>query len=100
MNPAELLMSKRLDLLFDELRKKYDYILVDNVPLGVIADSSITNRLTDLTIFVLRAGKSDIRQLADIQHLYDEGTLKNMCVLLNGVVFSRHYGYYGTYSYV
>lgn len=100
LNPAELLMSQRLDRLFAGLRKRYDYILADNVPLGMIADSSITNRLADLTIFVLRAGKSDIRQLDDIQHLYDEGTLKNMCVLLNGVVFSRHYGYYGTYSYV
>lgn len=98
-NPAELLMNKRLDALFDYLRDNYDYILADNVPVGMIADSTITNRVADLTIFVLRAGKSDKRQLSDLQRMYDESALKNMCVLLNGVIFSRHYGYYHNYAY-
>ena len=63
-NPAELLMDGRLDTLIDELRKRYDYIIVDNVPVGIVADATISNRISDLTIFVARAGKLDRRQPA------------------------------------
>ena len=55
-NPAELLMDERLDQLMDELRKRYEYIIVDNVPVGIIADATVSNRIADLTIFVVRAG--------------------------------------------
>ena len=54
-NPAELLMDSRLDELIAELRKRYDYIIADNVPVGIIADASIANRIADLTVFVARA---------------------------------------------
>lgn len=71
-NPAELLMDERLDELMSELRKRYDYIIADNVPVGLIADATIANRVADLTIFVVRAGKLDRRQLPDIEQLYEE----------------------------
>ena len=53
---AELLLSERFDRLIAELRKRYDYIIVDNVPAGMVADASIVNRVADLTIFVVRSG--------------------------------------------
>ena len=40
-NPAELLMSTRLEDLVAELRKRYDYIFLDNVPVGMVADADI-----------------------------------------------------------
>lgn len=102
-NPVELLLSKRLDQLISELKIKYDYIVVDNVPLGVVADSTIINRITDITIFVVRSGKLDKRQLPELQRIYEEKRLTNMAVLLNGVKPSGHnygYGYgYGGYGY-
>lgn len=49
-NPAELLMDNRLDELMNELRTRYDYIIADNVPVGLIADATIANRIADLTI--------------------------------------------------
>ena len=61
-NPAELLMDDRLDEMMNELRKRYEYIIVDNVPVGIIADATVSNRIADLTIFVVRAGKMDRRQ--------------------------------------
>ena len=100
-NPAELLMDDRLDRLFDELRTRYDIIIVDSVPVGIIADASIANRIADLTVFVVRAGKLDRRQLPDIETLYEAKKLKNMSLVLNGVDPNRHgYGYgYGGYGY-
>lgn len=106
-NPAELLMDDRLDELVNELRQRYDYIIVDNVPIGIIADATIANRIADLTIFVVRAGRLDRRMLPDIEKLYEEKKLKNMALVLNGTALHRHsyrygygYGYgYGHYSY-
>jgi tyrosine-protein kinase Etk/Wzc len=102
-NPAELLMDERLDELVKELRTRYDYIIADSVPVGIIADATIANRIADLTIFVVRAGKLDRRQLPDIESLYQEKTLNNMTLVLNGVdVSHRGYGYgygYGNYGY-
>ena len=98
-NPAELLMDKRLDELVGELRKRYDYIVVDSVPVGIIADAAISNRIADLTIFVARAGRLDRRQLPDIELLYEENKLHNMALVLNGADLRRRYGYYGYYGY-
>ena len=104
-NPAELLMDERLDKLVEELRQRYDYIVADSVPVGIIADASIANRVVDLTIFVVRAGKLDRRQLPDIESLYQEKRLRNMALVLNGVdIAHRGYGYgygygYGRYGY-
>jgi capsular exopolysaccharide synthesis family protein len=103
-NPVELLLSERLDNLIAELKERYDYIIVDNVPLGIVADADIVNRITDVTIFVVRAGKMDRRQLPEIQKIYDSGSLTNMAIVLNGVKFGNtgygSYGYgYGGYGY-
>lgn len=103
-NPAELLMDERLDALVAELRQRYDYVIADNVPVGLIADASIANRIADLTLFVVRAGRLDRRQLPDIERLYAEHKLRNMAVVLNGVEHGGHgygygYGYYGRYGY-
>lgn len=99
-NPAELLMDERLDTMMAELRKRYDYIIVDNVPVGIVADATISNRISDLTIFVVRAGKLDRRQLPDLEELYHDNKLNNMSLILNGVdPHRRGYGYGYGYGY-
>ena len=40
-NPIELISSGKTDLLFQELRKMYDYIIVDTPPYGVLTDAFI-----------------------------------------------------------
>jgi len=100
-NPAELLLSPRLDELIDQLRETYDYILIDNVPCEIVADAYISNRVVDLTLYVVRAGKIDRRRLPDIEQIYRDEKLKNMALILNGVgAGANFYGYtYGYYSY-
>lgn len=98
-NPVELLSGNRLDELFDELRKRYDYVLADSVPMGVVADAAVSNRVADLTLFIIRVGSLDRRQLPDIQSLYDEGTLGPMGIILNGVDLHGGYGYGYSYGY-
>ena len=92
-------MDSRLDELFDALRSRYDLIIADNVPVGIIADASIANRIADLTIFVIRAGRLDRRQLPDIEAMYEGRKLKNMALVLNGVDPTRTGYGYGRYGY-
>ena len=99
-NPAELLMDGRLDEMFAELRNRYDVIVTDSVPVGVVADATIANRVTDITLFVVRAGRIDRRQLPDIEAMYQEHKLANMSIILNGAEFHHHgYGYGYGYGY-
>lgn len=109
-NPAELLMNERLELMIEELKKHYDYIILDNVPALVVADAAIVNRVTDITIYVIRDGVLDRRYLPELETLHKEGKFRNMCVILNDVKdvggrygYGRGYGYgygrnYGYYS--
>jgi capsular exopolysaccharide synthesis family protein len=98
-NPAELLLSPRLDEFINILRALYDYIVIDNVPAGMVADTMIANRVTDLTLYIIRVGKMDRRLLPDIERLYHEEKLKNMAVILNGVGSGIGYGYGYSYGY-
>ncbi len=93
-NPAEQLMSNRLDELIAECRKLYDYVVIDSVPALVIADAIITSRVADLTLYIVREGLLDRRQLPDIDSLYKQDKLRNMSILLNGSSERNHrYGY-------
>ena len=92
-NPAELLLSSDLDLMIDHLREHYDIVFVDNVPYGAVADAAITNRVADLTIFVIRAGRLDRRMLPELEQIYQEGRIKNMSLILNGASSSSQGGY-------
>ena len=80
---------------------QYDYILVDTVPYGLVADAQIISRIADLCIYVIREGVMDRRQLPEIENLYTSEKLPGMSVLLNGVC-NKHAGYgygYGYYGY-
>lgn len=105
-NPSELLLTSNLDQLVDGIRERYDYILIDTVPYGLVADAQIISRVADLCIYVIREGVMDRRQLPDVECLYTEKKLPNMSVLLNdvrikhaGYGYGYGYGYYG-YGYI
>ena len=98
-NPAELLMSERLSELFDELKTKFDYLVVDTAPVGLVADSLLLNKYADLFIYVARANYLDKRLLNIPENLFDESKLKNMTLLLNCSDHKRSNGYGYTYGY-
>lgn len=100
-NPSELLLGEALDELIGQLRERYEYIIIDAVPFGMVADAQIISRVVDMCIYVIREGMMDRRRLPDIEDLYTGGKLPNMAVLLNDVRY-KHAGYgygYGYYGY-
>lgn len=93
-NPSELLSNHRLDELIDELRRKYDYIILDCPPAEIVSDAKIINRLADMTLFVVRAGLLEKDELPTIQEYYDQNRYKNMAIILNGTDIHSGYGYH------
>ncbi|SDS38526.1 capsular exopolysaccharide family [Formosa sp. Hel1_31_208] len=92
-NPAELLMSNRVNALFEEAKKTYDYIVVDTAAVGLVTDTLLISDHADMFIYVVSVNSIDKRELHIAQTLYDEKRLPNMALLLNGTIKKKGYGY-------
>lgn len=92
-NPSELLISEKVDKMFQTLREMYDYIIVDTAPIGMVSDTFTLNRLADATIFVTRVASSSISDLKFLNDIYRQGRLKKLSLIINGVASKKSYGY-------
>lgn len=92
-NPAELLMSSRVESLFEKLRTEYDYIIVDSAPVGMVSDSFSLNRVADATIFVTRLNRTRLSDLKFVEKIYLDKRLRNISIVINGTKSRKGYGY-------
>ncbi|WP_422080628.1 GumC family protein [Ulvibacterium sp.] len=97
-NPAELLMSERMDDLFSYVREKYDYIIVDTAPVMVVSDTLLISGYADQTLYVTRAGITELKVIEFPLKLHQEGKLKGLSFIVNDVKGSN-LGYGGKYGY-
>lgn len=105
-NPSELLYSKKLETIFNEMRQEYDVIILDCAPVELVADTSIIAKYADITAFIIRIGLLERDMLSQIQNYYDTGRFKNMALMLNfsksggkyGYRYGYHYGYGSGYG--
>ncbi len=98
-NPSELLLSDRFKNMIDSLKKEYDYIFIDCPPIDMVADTYIIADISDISIYVVRAGVADKRNLYMLEQLHQDARLKRLSIILNGVEnYHRGYGKYG-YGY-
>lgn len=93
-NPAELIMSDRMEELVAKLKKEFDYIVMDTPPTGLVADAFLLNKFASNSIFVICAGKTKKDDLSNINELCENGKLNNPGIVLNGVKMPKRYGYY------
>lgn len=99
-NPSELIMSERMKNLLHELRERYDYIIIDTPPVGLVTDALLVMKYADINIFILRQKKSKREYMETVNKLYTDGTIKNLAIVLNDLRVGRSYGgYYGGYRY-
>lgn len=98
-NPAELLSNGRFKLLLEELKKEYDFIVVDTAPTLLVTDTSLIANLSDVLIFVIRANHTEKNLLHFINELKTHGKIKNAGIVLNNVGEQKGYGYKYGYSY-
>lgn len=99
-NPTELLAEPLFKETIERLRDNYDYIFIDCPPIDIVADTQIIEKLSDRTLFVVRAGLLEREMLPELQRMYDEKRFKNMALLLNGTEGGgKRYGYRYGYKY-
>ena len=109
-NPAELLETPAFADMFKELRKHYDYILIDCPPIEVVADAQIIDQYVDRTVFVIRAGLFERAMLPEIENTFRQKKYRAMAVILNGTStissslsrgfrYGYNYGYASHYDY-
>ena len=99
-NPAELLQTERLDMLFAELRKRYDYIIVDTAPVAMVSDTFLLDRISDMTLFVSRANYTPREMIDFINQITEQKRLKHIACVFNGVKNAKAgYGYGYGYGY-
>ena len=98
-NPAELLGEPRLADLINQLRNRYEYVMLDCPPIEIVTDSDLIAPYADSTIFVIRTGLFDRGLLPEVERNYQEKKYNNMTILLNGSESSGRYGYRYGYRY-
>lgn len=98
-NPAELLLSARFNEFIDEAKSKYDYVIIDTAPTILVTDTLLISQFADVTIYMIRAGYTDVKLLKHIEELQKQEKLKNMGLVLNGVKEDGAYGYNYGYGY-
>lgn len=94
-NPAELMMNTKVGDLIKELRKRFDYIIIDTAPVGQVADAYTLAPHIDSSIYIVRYGYTYKSQLAIIEDVYRNKKLSHPMIVLNDAqkVNGNGYGY-------
>jgi tyrosine-protein kinase Etk/Wzc len=97
-NPAELMLSGRLVQLLEELSQRFDHIIIDTAPIGLVSDAYILAELADVTIFMLRLNYSTLAQVKNIESIRKENKFKMPLLVLNDSDLEASYGYGASYG--
>jgi capsular exopolysaccharide synthesis family protein len=98
-NPGELMLSDRMAQLFAQLKERYDYVVVDSAPVGMVSDSFTLAPYSDMTLYVVRANYTDKSSLDYIETIQRNERLKKVYVVVNGVNIKKRAGYGYGYGY-
>ena len=98
-NPSELLMSERMELLMDELKQEYDYIILDSPPVGLVTDSLELLRFADATLYIVRQNYTKRGMFSIINDKYKNKEISNISIVLNYFEEKAKYGYGYGYEY-
>ncbi|MBK7680972.1 MAG: polysaccharide biosynthesis tyrosine autokinase [Bacteroidia bacterium] len=99
-NPAELLSKPLMGEMLAELKKRYDFIVIDTPPIGVVSDAFILLNQSDVNLYVVRQGYSRLEFLKTLDDLYTDGKIPNASIVLNDSDFSTGSGYGHHYGYL
>ncbi|MDD3626891.1 MAG: polysaccharide biosynthesis tyrosine autokinase, partial [bacterium] len=98
-NPAELLNSNRMIEFLNEVRGKYDIVLIDSPPVGAVTDASVLAPQCDSVLFVIKAASTARERVNHSLKLIQRSQVKTIAAVLNQIPVEGGYGYYYYYYY-
>jgi len=96
-NPSELIMSDSMKELIEELKTKYDYIILDTPPVGLVSDALELAQYCDVTLYIVRQNFTKKGMITLLNNRVGRGELNNTSIILNGFENKAKYG--GGYGY-
>ena len=96
-NPSELIKTQKTKDLIDYLHTKYDYVIVDCSPIGLVSDAYILSKYVDTSLFVVRRAKTNKSFFKSVVGQMKNDRLENIALIFNDV--KGREGYYGTSRY-
>ena len=98
-NPSELLVTAGFDAMIETLSGRYEYIILDTPPIGLVTDAMIMLKMSDVGLIVARANYSKKSFLKNIERFASEHELHNLGFILNGLEANKKQGYGYGYGY-
>lgn len=104
-NPTNLLANAKMEKIFNHLKTKYEFIIVDTAPMLLLSDSFHLIQYADLLLYVMRAEYTDRDILEFTEEVERDNAQGKLVIVLNDVknrhisYYDNKYGYgYGYYS--
>lgn len=98
-NPTELLARHSLNEIFNILKNKYDYIIIDTAPIGLVTDTFEIAKIADASVYMCRADYTPKSSFEMINEFNSTNKLPKISIVLNGIDMSKKkYGYYYGYG--
>ena len=97
-NPAEILLSEKTAVLIEALKAKFDYLILDAPPIGIITDAQLLSVYADMSLYIVRQKITKIDQLSIVDDIYRNQKINNIAILVNDVD-TKAYGYGAGYGY-
>lgn len=98
-NPAEMIMSDGMKDLIEELKNKYDYIILDTPPVGLVSDALELAQYCDVTLYIVRQNFTKKEMITLLNNRIKRGELNNTSIILNGFQNKAKYGAGYGYGY-
>lgn len=103
-NPTELVSGPALAKAIALFKEKYDYIIMDTAPIGMVTDSALIAQNADLCVYVCRADVTPKAGYEFINTLRDDEQFPKVATVLNGIDLNQRkhsysYGYGKKYGY-
>lgn len=93
-NPSELLSNGEFVDFLEDLKKHYEFIIIDTPPVGLVTDGIMAMKRSDLSIYVFRANYSNKDFMHNLLRVVTLNKLKNVSAVLNAMpAKSANYGY-------
>lgn len=98
-NPAELIMGDAMKEMLEELKAKYDYIILDTPPVGLVSDALELANFADVILYIVRQNFTKKGMITLLNNRVKRGELNNVSIILNGFESKAKYGYGYGYGY-